>query len=217
MVLPNGVDPELFQPQDRAAAAAASGLDPAHRHVVFVGGFQPWVDFATLLDGFAAVAGGDPDARLVLVGDGPEAPAVDARIASLGIGDRVIRTGYVTDRRRVAALVGAAVVCVVPLIGARRERIGVSPVKVPEYLAAGRAVVGTDLPGMREVLEESGGGETVPAGDAAALGAAVARLLADPVAADARGARGRQAAEALYAWNALVARAATLFERDPGR
>jgi glycosyltransferase involved in cell wall biosynthesis len=214
MVLPNGVDPDLFTPRERTAAAVATGLDPAHRHVVFVGGFQPWVDFAALLDGFALVAAGDPDARLVLVGDGPEAAAVDARTASLGIGRQVVRTGYVSDRHRVAALVGAATVCVVPLVGARRERIGVSPVKVPEYLAAGRAVVGTDLPGMREILEDSGAGETVPAGDAAALGAAVARLLADPAAADARGARGREAAEARYAWNALVARAATLFERD---
>jgi glycosyltransferase involved in cell wall biosynthesis len=215
MVLPNGVDPELFQPRDRTAAALATGLDPAHRHVVFVGGFQPWVDFAALLDGFADVAAADPAARLVLVGDGPEAAAVDARIAAHRLGDRVIRTGYVDDRRRVAELVGAAIVCVVPLVGARRERIGVSPVKVPEYLAAGRAVVGTDLPGMREIIVDSGAGETVPPGDAAALGAAVGRMLADPAAADAQGAKGREAAEARYAWNALVARAATLFDRGP--
>jgi hypothetical protein len=40
-------------------------------------------------------------------------------------------------------------------------------------------------------------------------------MLADPAAADAQGAKGREAAEARYAWNALVARAATLFDRGP--
>jgi glycosyltransferase involved in cell wall biosynthesis len=214
-VLPNGVDVERFVPLDRPAALAAAELEPRQQYVVFMGRFAEWVDFDTILEGFARVARDRPDVRLLLVGDGPERPAVDAAIERLGIADRVERVGFVSDRDRVAALVGAATVALSANSTSHRARIGVSPVKLAEYLAAARAVVATDIPGVRETVEATGAGLVTPV-DAEAFGAAIGELLDDPQRADAMGREGRRAAEERYSWRSIVTRTMPLFDGADG-
>ena len=105
--LPNGVDIDFFHPLPRAEAIARAGLDPDCRYAVFCGNFQPWVDFDTLLEAFSIVASRLTDARLILVGDGPERELVDGEIRRLGIGDSVLKTGFVRDRAAVRDLIGS--------------------------------------------------------------------------------------------------------------
>jgi glycosyltransferase involved in cell wall biosynthesis len=209
-VLPNGVDVDAFRPQAREQALASAGLDPGCRYAVFCGRFESWVDFELLLAAFALVAREDPAARLLLVGDGPERAHVERLVDELELARAVTLTGFVADRSRVADLIGAATVALashrVDYIG----RIGVSPTKLAEYMAAGRAVVARDVPGLREVLRESGAGVVVP-GEPRAMAAAIAQLL-DPARADALGARGRAAAEQRYTWRSIVRRTLPLFE-----
>jgi glycosyltransferase involved in cell wall biosynthesis len=75
----------------------------------------------------------------------------------------------------------------------------VSPLKLYEYMAAGLPIVATDLPGMREVLD-NGNAVLVPPGDAEGLGHALARLLSDPQAAAALAEKARRDA-AENSWN----------------
>lgn len=210
-VLPNGVDVERFRPLDRAEAVRAAGLDPDRDHVVFTGRFAEWVDFDTILEGFAIAARDRPRARLVLVGDGAERSLVSGLVERLGIEEQVLRPGFVSDPDRVVALVGAAVVGLSANRPSLRGRIGVSPVKLAEYLAAGRAVVATDIPGVRETVEGSGAGIVTPV-DAGAFGAAIGELLDDPARADALGAAGREAAVDRYSWPSVVHRTMPLFD-----
>jgi glycosyltransferase involved in cell wall biosynthesis len=208
-VLPNGVDVEFFHPLPRADALARLGLDPGLRYILFVGEFAHWVDFDTILDSFALVSGNRPDARLILVGDGYKRAHVQRRIRELGIEDRVTITGAVRDREKVRDYVAAATVA---LAAHRREhcaRIGVSPVKVAEYLASGRAVVAIDVPGLRETLVQTGAGRVVSP-DPVAMSAAIVDLLADDRAAQL-GVRGRELAEERFAWRMIVRRTLPLF------
>ena len=85
-VLPNGVDVDFFIPQPRAGAINRLGLDPSLRYVVFCGHFAPWVDFETIIRGFAVVARARSDARLLLVGEGGEREHVERMIDDLGSG-----------------------------------------------------------------------------------------------------------------------------------
>ncbi|MDX6696626.1 MAG: hypothetical protein QOE65_23 [Solirubrobacteraceae bacterium] len=209
-VLPNGVDVERFRPLDRGEAQAVVGLSADHDHAVFTGRFAEWVDFDTILEGFAAAARDRPRARLVLVGDGAERDLVSGLVSRLGVEERVIRPGFVADPDRVVAYVGAAVVGLSANRPSLRARIGVSPVKLAEYLAAGRAVVATDIPGVRETVEASGAGIVTPV-DVAAFGAALGELLDDPARADALGAAGRRAAVERLSWPSVVRRTLPLF------
>jgi glycosyltransferase involved in cell wall biosynthesis len=209
-VLPNGVDVDSFQPQSRERALDRAKLDPSRRYAVFCGRFESWVDFDLLLEAFALVSREDPDARLLLVGDGPEREHVERLVGELALGDAVALTGFVADRSRVADLIGAATVALVSHRVDYIGRIGVSPTKLAEYMAAGRAVVARDVPGLREVLEENGAGVVV-SGEPQAMATAIGELL-DPARADALGARGRAAAERGYTWRSIVGRTLPLFE-----
>jgi glycosyltransferase involved in cell wall biosynthesis len=213
--LPNGVNTDFFRPLPRAEAIARAGLDPDCAYVVFSGRFQPWVDFDTMLGAFAIAARQRPDARLLLVGDGVERERVDREIDRLGIGDAVLVSGFVRDRAKIRDFMCAATVTLAAHRGEYVSHIGVSPTKLAEYFAVGRAVVAKDAPGLDDILRESGAGVTTPGPEA--MAAAILDLL-DPDKADALGAIGRRVAEERYTWRSVVRRTISLFgEPDQGR
>jgi glycosyltransferase involved in cell wall biosynthesis len=208
-IVPNGADTELFAPRERAEAARDVGLDPDDEHVLFVGLLAWWNDFATVIDAFAQVVARRPKALLVFVGDGEERDAIEQRASELGIAARVRLVGFVDDRALVASYVAASRVCLSP--GNASLAIG-RPMKLAEYLAAGRAVVGSAIPGIADMLAETGGGVAVPAHDPAAMADALCELLADPARTDAMAALSRPAIVARYSWRAIASRVAATFQ-----
>jgi glycosyltransferase involved in cell wall biosynthesis len=208
-IVANGADVELFTPRDRAVAARSLGLDPDDEHVVFVGLLAWWNDFATVIEAFARVVARRPRALLVFVGDGEQRAAIEDLVRARGIAGRVRLVGFVDDRSVVATYVAAARVCLSP--GSAKLAIG-RPMKLAEYLAAGRAVVGSAIPGIAEMLAETGGGVTVAPHDAAAMANALCDLLADPAAADALAASSRPAIVERYSWRAIASRIAAIFQ-----
>jgi glycosyltransferase involved in cell wall biosynthesis len=208
-VLPNGVDVEFFQPRPREEAIEKLGLDPQHIYVLFCGNLAPWVDFDTILDGFAQAHRARPQVRLLIVGEGLERARIEAKISELGIDDFVDMTGFVRDRAKIRDLIAAATVTLSANTLSYRARIGVSPVKLGEYMASGRAVAATDLPGLRQLLEETGAGRVVPV-DARAMADAIVELT-EPGRADEFGRHGRRVAEERLSWRLVVRRTVALF------
>jgi glycosyltransferase involved in cell wall biosynthesis len=208
-VLPNGADVDFFRPGARSDAIQRLGLDANLRYIVFCGHFAPWMDFDTMLKAFALVAGRRPDARLVLVGDGNERSQIDRLLRELEIQDTVIITGYIHDRARVRDFITASVVALSAYRIEHRALISVSPVKLAEYLATGRAVVATDLPGLRETLVETGAGRVVPV-NPVAMSEAILELL-EPEHADRLGTNGRRVAEERFSWRLIVKQTLPVF------
>jgi 2-deoxystreptamine N-acetyl-D-glucosaminyltransferase/2-deoxystreptamine glucosyltransferase len=83
-------------------------------------------------------------------------------------------------------------------------------------MAAGRPIVATAVGGIPEVVRDGVGGLLVPADDAAALAAAIGRILADPALA-ARLAAGARERAAGYDWDRLAERTAAVYETVLGR
>jgi glycosyltransferase involved in cell wall biosynthesis len=185
------------------------GLDQKVRYLLFCGRFESWVDFDTLLEAFALVRHRCSNVCLLLVGDGPERERIERRAAALDLSEAVVLTGFVEQRSRVRDYMGAATVALVSHHSGYVRRIGVSPTKLAEYLAAARAIVAKDVPGMREVLDETGAGVVV-SDDPQAMAEAIAALL-DPTRADELGAIGRRIAEERYTWRSVVQRTIPLF------
>ena len=79
-------------------------------------------------------------------------------------------------------------------------------------LAFGKPMVLTDVGGFRELVEEHGAARLVPPGDAAALGAAIEELLADPGARAALAERARAAAAGPYSWDSVAERTLSVYE-----
>lgn len=191
VVVPHGLDlaPYLEVPEADAAARAALGL-PADAFVaVFAGRLVPIKDVATLLDAFAQVRAGIPAAHLVVAGDGELRGELMARARALGLDAAVHWLGW---RRDLARLYAASDIVV---LSSRNEG---TPLALIEGMAAGRPAAATAVGGVPDVVREGQTGLLAPAGDAAALGEAIARLARDPALRRAMGSAARADMVARY-------------------
>jgi glycosyltransferase involved in cell wall biosynthesis len=180
-VIPNGIDPEHFRPA--AAGTVRAGLlpdvDPGAPLVVCVGRLCRQKGQDVLLRAWASVAERVPGARLVLVGDGPDAASLRARAP-----ESVLFAGPVADA---APWYQAADLVVLP---SRWEGMALAPL---EAMACGRPVVVTDVDGARESLPPSLEPHClVPPRDPARLATAVTELLRDPLLRESLGHQGRR-------------------------
>lgn len=199
-VVPNGVDSARF------AGGRPLGLRPPN--VLWVHRLDPRKGFPLALDAFLGLAEAHREARLVVVGDGPGrsflrrlAPEARTRIEfAAAVPDRALPAHHARSRIFLAAATG-------------RESFGISLV---EAMAAGLPVVATNIPGYRELVRDGVEGLLVPPGDAAALRAAVGRLLEDTDLAAALGARGRLRADH-FSWDRLLPRIEEIYERASRR
>jgi len=133
-----------------------------------------------LLRAYARLAAADPSApRLRVIGDGPERAGLEALAEELGIAARVDFAGARPHAACLDAIRGAAVFALPCRTATSGDKDGI-PVVLMEAMAAARAVVAGDLPTMRELVEDGASGMLVPPDDVAALGDALAAVVADP-------------------------------------
>ena len=108
VVLPNGVDCRLFEPRDRHECRRQLGLEAQGPLAVCVGGLDSNKNQGVLLRALAALgAGGGPQVRLALVGEGPRRKALQKLAGKLGVASRVIFAGQ-QEYSRVAVWMAAA-------------------------------------------------------------------------------------------------------------
>lgn len=160
-------------------------------NLLYVGGFLPLHGTATILAAAArleARGGALPPWRLRLVGEGIEYPEARRFAAERGLA-RVEFAGRRPYADAPAALADAHVV--LGAFGAGEKTARVIPHKLWQGLAAGRAVVTGDGPGVREVFADGEHLALVPRADADALADALAGLIADPGRRAALGAAAR--------------------------
>ncbi|MGB0100246.1 MAG: glycosyltransferase, partial [Nocardioides sp.] len=202
-ISPNGVDLDQFRPTartERSVARRRLGL-PEVPTVVCVGRLTEQKGQHDLLDAWDGVLDRAPDARLVLVGDGPDRPALEDRLAGR---DDVALVGARSD---VDSWFAAADVIAAP---SRWEGMAVAPL---EAMASGRSVVATAVEGMVESMPRNGG-LIVDVGDTQALADGIAARLLDPDLADREGALAQQHVAAHHDVNASARDVARLTLRQ---
>ena len=204
-VLYNGIDIRPAPgPSERDAARRTLGL-PCDAYVALtVGRLDPVKDYAGLVRAFAQVVPRRPDARLVLIGDGPERPVIERAIAECGLGSAVLLAGH---REDVHALLPAADVFV-----NSSEFEGVS-LTILEGMAACLPVVATDVGGTPEIVSPATG-VLVPARNAGALAAAILALAADPDGRRALGSAGRRTAEERFSLDRMIGQYLAVYRGD---
>ncbi len=217
VTIPNGVDLDLFRP-DRDVSALRTRLGLDQKTVIgFIGTFGPWHGAEVLVEAFARMLAEVPDlrpsTRLLLVGDGVRMAAVRALIERLGLTRIVITSGLVpqTAGPDHIALFDIAVAPTVP--NPDGTAFFGSPTKLFEYMAAGRAIVASDLGQVGEVLSNEGTGLLVPGGDAGALARALTRLVRDPDLRRRLGAAARSEAKLRHSHDARTAQLLRMLER----
>ncbi len=168
-VVHNWVDPEAFRPA--ISDDVRRGFAPAGELlIVHVSNFRPIKRPIDVIETFRAVRAELP-ARLLLVGDGPELPAVREHAARCGLAADVI---YAGERRDLAETVAAGDLF---LLTSEHEGFGLAAL---EAMACGLPVVASRCGGIQEVVRDGQDGFLAPVGQVSALAAACVRLGRDP-------------------------------------
>ena len=202
-----GVDTELFTPNgpDMRASRRLEG-----KHVVLcVTRLVPIKNLPLLLDAIADVRKDDDRVVLVLVGEGPQQPALEAQARALGIADAVMFAGYAAQEAT-PSWYRTADVFALP------SDFDNSPNVVLEAMACGLPVVATDVGGLRDYVDPPRNGLLVPKGSRAELAAALRSMLADRAGAEAIGRQNRDDSVAKFSWPVSAARMLAVYERVVG-
>ncbi len=184
-----GIPFDEFEPPSRneiEAARAEAGAAPGEPVVLTAGRLAPQKGLGVLAEAFAEIARMRPNARLVVVGEGPERENLRRHLEQRGIADRAFLAGF---RRDVRPWIALASVFVIPSF------FEGGPITLFEAMRLGRPIISTPVGLVPVAVRDGREGRLVPVGDARTLAGVLEEVLGDPVAAEEMGKRARAASE----------------------
>ena len=200
-IVPNGIDVDRFQ----QATARPATMPAQHRHVLFVGRLEPRKGVDRLIRAMTIVGERAPDARLVIVGDGPDRARLEATARDAAVG--VTFAGRVPDEILPAYYQAADVVCT-PALG--DESFGIV---LLEAMAAERPIVATRIAGFSELLAVAGSAMLVDVDDPSALAHAITTLLDNPELGRTMGTAGASFVRD-YDWSTIARRLESIYKKS---
>jgi glycosyltransferase involved in cell wall biosynthesis len=206
VVLPNGADPERFDPAraNRQTVRARLGLGDALT-IGWAGVMRDWHGLGLLLQAVAAI----PDVRLLLVGDGPARPSVEREAAAAGIAERLVITGRVPAAEMPDYLAAMDVA----VVASDRTQVA-SPMKLVEYMAMERVVVAPRLDNIRDLVSDGRDGLLFTPENADDLTGVLRRLIGDAPLRQTLGAAARQTVLGTRTWRRNAERVLALMSEQ---
>jgi len=204
--IPSGADTETIRPMDKIHSRKLLGL-PENGPIVEFIGFVNY-DFDCMIRSFPFVQEAFPEATLLLVGQpSPLTPKISK---ACGI-TRGIRETGVVPFEKLSVYLACADVLLLPFTD-KICNIGRGPIKLGDYMAAGRPIVTQPVGDLRFVFDENEPIGVLAGDTPEEFGRAVCELLANPVRAERLGRNARRLAEERYAWPTLAAELERYYE-----
>ena len=201
-VVLNGIEPRRAV-RDRESVLEELGIPPHARVVLTVGKLTVRKGYRTLIETLPAVIEREPETYFVWVGEGALEDELRRRAHALGLGERVLFTGY---REDVPDLMAASDLFVLASLA---EAL---PLVVLEAMASGLPVVGTRVCGTSEAVRDGVTGRLVTAGDPDALAAAIIEVLESRTLAARWGGAGRTLAEREFGAGRMARETSEIYE-----
>ncbi len=204
-VIPNAVDAEKFKVGGVVDPTLLSELGLEGKQVLgFIGSFYAYEGLPLLVEAMPRILKTNPEARLLLVGGGPQDELLHQQVKDLGLAQQVIFTGRV-PHDQVQRYYNLVDIFVYPRLSMRLTNL-VTPLKPLEAMAQGRIVLASDVGGHKELIVDGKTGCLFRAGDSGALADAAIELFNKPEHwADLRKA-GREFVDQERNWPVSVAR-----------
>ncbi len=199
-----GVNTRLFHPSvDGSAVRRHYGFE-SREVILFVGSGLPWHGLREIVQAAPLVLRHCREVTFLIVGGGAELEARRRTVQEGDLSNWFRFTGAV-EYEKVPGFVAAADIALAPfnslLAEGGRHRFA-SPLKVLEYMAAGKAVIVTRVANIRGTVEDGVSGLVIPEDSPGALADAILRLLRDPALCNQLGERARKVAEERFSWDA---------------
>lgn len=200
--IPNGVDTERFHPLPRDPELTRRWNLEGRVVIAFIGSFYHYEGLDVLVDAWAQAAPQVPNATLLLIGSGEVAANVAAQVERLGVTGQTVLTGAL-PHAEIGAAYSVCDLLVYPRKSMRLTEL-VTPLKPLEAMAAGRAVLASDVGGLRELIRHGETGMLFPADDVGALARTLVELVHDSALRERLAAAGREDVIRTRNWNHLV-------------
>jgi glycosyltransferase involved in cell wall biosynthesis len=205
-IIPNGVDAKTFDSLPRTGAFKRKfGLDKESNIILYVGRIHKRKGIDFLVDAFARL--NYSNAVLVIAGTGDNYVfSLKDKSARLGISEKVLFTGFISEADKLAAYVDSEVV-VYPGV---YESFPLVPI---ESALSSKPVIVSDDSIMAEIVRQGGFGFSTNYGDAAQLTELLLKILDNPKIAKEMGKKGREFVKKNYDWQGIVSKLETLYSR----
>jgi len=168
-----------------------------------VGALRAQKAYDELIQAAAILRSSYPDLHVLIAGEGPEKPRLEALVRDLGLDDVIMMLGCRLDVPDVLAALDVAI-CASHYEG--------SPLAVMEYMGAALPIVATRVGGVPDLIEDGVNGLLVEPGNPAGLAKAIADLLSDRERASALGARARERRRLEFDLDVMVHNIEALYE-----
>jgi len=200
-VIPNFVDTELYKPDACIDPERAESRDIVVGHV---SNFRPVKRIEDLIYAMCIVTKKAPDARLILVGDGPERHGIERLIDKLGLRHSVLLDGYRSDVPERLKCLDTLVLC---------SETESAPLTVLEAMSSGLPVVATNVGGIPEIVEHGHNGFLVPLKHPEDIAERLLELNADKRKMRLMGERARETVLERFSTDKVVGRYLEVYEK----
>jgi len=204
-VVSNGVDTKMFRPVSSDIIFQKYGIPKKYLLVGFVGVFLKWQGLNNLIKSIPLIIDEYQNVKFIIVGDGPEYRNLSQLSRRLGVEENVIFTGSVLHDD-IPSYINNFDICVAPFTSERNVKTGLSPIKLYEYLACGKPVVVSDIPGLKECVVTGNCGVVIEPDNPDELRRAICNLLFDDEMRKKMGNNARKLAEDNYSWERIARR-----------
>lgn len=208
-IIQNGANTDLFRPMDVIKVREELNLRQDCNYICFVGLLVQWQGIKYVVRSMPLVVSERPQTQLIIIGDGQMKQELINLAEQVGVLDKVIFTGMV-PYQKVPLYMNASDICVAPFIRERNERCGFSPIKLYEYMACGKAVIGSRLNEL-EIVEQQKSGILVEPENPLKLATAIIRLLQSRELRKQMGENGRKYVVENQSWESVARRIAEVF------
>jgi len=193
-VVPSGTNTNLYRPMAKNHCRSTLHLEPSRKYVGFMGSLLSHQGIEVLIDAAPQVIHLFPNTCFVIIGEGPMKDRWRRRVFEQSLQSNFLFTGQI-DYEETPVWINAIDICTAPYMRKAGLR---SPVKIFDYLACGRPVIASRIPGTTDIFEDSGGVRLVEPENKEALATAIVDLLANTETANLMGLKGRRLVEAQY-------------------
>ena len=203
VVIENGANINHFKPIDKNQALLELNYNIDNKYVCFIGNLAPWQGLEYLIHAASGILKTCPDARFLIIGDGPMKNEWMQFTQELEVSENFIFTGSI-PYEQIPLYINASDVCVVTK---RQLKSGYSPLKLYEYMACSKPVIATRTDGF-EILEECNAGILINPINTHELVDAVVKLLQNENLRKKMGTNGRKYVVENHSWASVAKKVA---------
>jgi glycosyltransferase involved in cell wall biosynthesis len=186
-------------------------IEEGKKVICFVGNLVQWQGIEYLIKSMPLISKKRDDVSAIIVGDGILRRELEKLSLDLRTEDRIEFTGAV-PYQKVPTYINASDVCVAPFTRKRNEKIGLSALKVYEYLACGKPVVASNIKGVGDFLAKTHTGVPFEPENESELAGALIELMADDNRMKEMGEKGRKLVIENYSWDSVAKQIAKILK-----